>query len=113
MQSKITWVFTFQITKGIICQFIRFTVATLEKLTPIEKAIRILGSQKKLADAACCTQASVSRWLTGDRRISAESAVAIEIATGGKVARSELRPDLWPTSTKDKFVLRRRKIRVG
>lgn len=62
----------------------------------IEKAISILGSQAKLADACGVKQPSI--WQAKDtERCSAELAMAIEQATGGAVTAIELRPDLpWP-----------------
>lgn len=62
----------------------------------IEKAISILGSQAKLADACGVKQPSI--WQAKDtERCSAELAMAIEKATDGQVTAVELRPDLpWP-----------------
>ena len=62
----------------------------------IEKAIGILGSQAKLADACGVKQPSI--WQAKDtERCSAELAMAIEKATAGQVTALELRPDLpWP-----------------
>lgn len=42
------------------------------------------------------TQGLVSLWERGEVVITAERAVEIERATGGQVARGDLRPDLWP-----------------
>lgn len=42
------------------------------------------------------SQGLVSQWENGEQPITAERAVQIERATGGEVARSNLRPDLWP-----------------
>lgn len=62
----------------------------------IERAISILGSQAKLADACGVKQPSI--WQAKDtQRCSAELAMAIERATDGQVTAIELRPDLpWP-----------------
>lgn len=38
---------------------------------------------------------TVTRWLKGQRAVSAEMAVLVENATKGKVKRHQLRPDLW------------------
>ena len=48
-----------------------------------------------LAAKLNCHPSKVSRWLSGTQVITAEDAVAIEMATNGAVHRSELRPDLW------------------
>ncbi|CAB4171736.1 Putative bacterial antitoxin YdaS [uncultured Caudovirales phage] len=62
----------------------------------IEKAIEILGSQQKLADACGVKQPSI--WQAKEtERCSAELAMAIEVATEGAVKAAEIRPDLpWP-----------------
>lgn len=70
--------------------------------THLERAIRHLGSQPKLAEAmrshgVDCSQSKVSWLLRTATTISAEDALAIHRATRGEVAASELRPDLWPT----------------
>lgn len=64
----------------------------------IETAISQMGSQAKLAEACGVKQQSI--WQAKDSgRVSAELAVLIEAATGGKVRAVELRPDLpWPTT---------------
>jgi DNA-binding transcriptional regulator YdaS (Cro superfamily) len=53
------------------------------------------GSEAKLAGACGVTQNAV--WAARRAgRVSAELALKIETATGGKVSRTSLRPDLWP-----------------
>ena len=64
--------------------------------TLIERAIATCGSQAKLADAIGCSQQQIS-YLLNAKRASAEMAVAIEKATGGKIGRAQLRPDLFDT----------------
>lgn len=65
----------------------------------IETAISQLGSQAKLAEACGVKQQSI--WQAKDSgRVSAELALLIEAATGGKVTAATLRPDLpWPVPT--------------
>ena len=53
-------------------------------------------SQEEFATKLGVTQGLVWQWLEGRTRITAERAVEIEAATGGKVTRHELRPDLYP-----------------
>lgn len=67
----------------------------------IEKAIGILGSQAKLAEACGVKQPSI--WQAKDsERVSAELAMAIEKATEGSITARELRPDLpWPEYAAD------------
>lgn len=62
----------------------------------IQHAVDITGSQQKLAESAGCSQQHISYLLTTAKRVSAETALSIERATGGKVTRHELRPDLFP-----------------
>lgn len=66
----------------------------------IERAIGILGSQSKLADAMGCSQQQIS-YLLRAKAISAEMAIAIDRATGGEVAREVLRPDIFHHSAPD------------
>jgi DNA-binding transcriptional regulator YdaS (Cro superfamily) len=61
----------------------------------LARAIRILGSQPKLAAAMGCSQSKVSWLLVTAKDISAEDSLAIDHATGGEVAKWQLRPDLW------------------
>lgn len=65
--------------------------------TPIHRAITCLGSRRALANAVGVSQQAVYEWLHSTRP-SPESAIAIEAATKGFVSRSDLRPDLWPSS---------------
>lgn len=60
----------------------------------IERAITIRGSQAKLAEAMGCSQQQISYLLKADR-VTAEMAIAIDGATGGKVSRHDLRPDVF------------------
>ncbi|RWO34764.1 MAG: helix-turn-helix domain-containing protein [Mesorhizobium sp.] len=62
----------------------------------IERAVALLGSQAKLAEAAGYSQQYISWLLSGtQRRVSAEAALAFEKATGGEVSRHDLRPDIF------------------
>lgn len=63
----------------------------------LRRAVRVLGSQPKLADAmraagAECSQSKISWLLHTARDISAEDALAVHRATCGAVSAS----DLWP-----------------
>jgi transcriptional regulator with XRE-family HTH domain len=46
-----------------------------------------------VADVIGCTSAAVGHWVTGEKRMTAETAVQIETLL--KIPRYELRPDLW------------------
>lgn len=65
------------------------------KQNPLEKAIEITGSQAELARRIGKKQAHIWNWLYRDSRIPAEVVADIEKATGGKVTREQLRPDLF------------------
>lgn len=65
----------------------------------IAAAIRAKGSQKALANAAGVEQQTISKLLNRQRKVTAEMAVAIDVATGGAVSKSQLRPDLFADST--------------
>lgn len=62
----------------------------------LRRAKALLGSQKAVADAVGIKQPSVHRILTDGKKVPAEWCIKLEVATGGKVTRHELRPDLWP-----------------
>lgn len=68
----------------------------MDKNPYIEKAIEKAGGQVSLAEKVGVSQASVSNWLRGTKRIRLEHALAVEAVTGGRVRAVELRPDLSP-----------------
>lgn len=61
----------------------------------IELACDLLGSQKKLALVLGISVQAVNKWVRSGR-VPAERVLAVEAATGGKVSRHLLRPDLYP-----------------
>lgn len=61
----------------------------------IENAIRLKGSQVKLAEAMGCSQQYISWLLKEGEQISVEMALRVEAATEGHVSRSHLRPDVF------------------
>jgi DNA-binding transcriptional regulator YdaS (Cro superfamily) len=66
----------------------------MENNTPLSRAIAFAGSETRLAEATGFSQAAINK---AKRRahVSAEMALAIHRFTGGAVAASEMRPDLW------------------
>ncbi|MDE2103498.1 MAG: helix-turn-helix domain-containing protein [Patescibacteria group bacterium] len=64
--------------------------------TAIETAISIAGSQSELARRCHVGQPTVWKWLNRAKRVPAEFVLPIERATGGKVSRHDLRPDIYP-----------------
>ena len=59
----------------------------------IQKALGIVGSQKRLADLCDVSQPAVHKWLNGGA-VSPEKVSAIVNATGGQIKAYEIRPDL-------------------
>lgn len=55
-------------------------------------------TQQEFADQVGVTQGRVSQWLKGEK-IPAERCIQIEAATGGKVTRYDLRPDVFGPAT--------------
>lgn len=53
-------------------------------------------TQQELADLMGRKRQQISAWVRAEHKISAESALHIERATGGMVRARDLRPDLWP-----------------
>ena len=64
---------------------------TKEKLTQV---IALVGSHTTLAKTIGVSRQSISAWLR--RGVPARHVIALERATGGKVTRYDLRPDLYP-----------------
>lgn len=58
-------------------------------------AVKLKGSQQKLAAAIGCSQQQISYLLNTASNISVEMAAAIDRATNGAVAKSALRPDFF------------------
>lgn len=59
----------------------------------IQRALKIVGSQKRLAEVCGVSQPAVHKWLNGGF-VSPEKVTAIVNATGGKIKAHEIRPDL-------------------
>ncbi|MGA2491876.1 MAG: YdaS family helix-turn-helix protein [Roseiarcus sp.] len=63
----------------------------------IGRAVSLLGSEAKLAAAAGVAQATINEAKhTGT--VGPKLAMGVDRATGGRISRSDLRPDLWPSS---------------
>ena len=75
-------------------------------MSPIERVVKAAGSQAALARAINRSQAEISQWVTGRRRVAATACRAIEAAYPGIAAASELRPDVFgdPARTKNEVV---------
>jgi DNA-binding transcriptional regulator YdaS (Cro superfamily) len=61
--------------------------------SPIDRAIRIAGGQRKLAQLIGVSYQAIQKFR---RRVPAEQAIPIERATDGQVKRHQLRPDIYP-----------------
>ena len=64
-------------------------------MSPIQKAVDVVGGQSRLADLLGVSPSFVSQWVAGARPVPATRCGAIESATGGKVSRADLRPDVF------------------
>jgi DNA-binding transcriptional regulator YdaS (Cro superfamily) len=64
----------------------------------IRRAIELVGSQRALAEQIGLSQQGISYLLNEAPQVSAEIAIAIHRATGGKVSKEELRPDIFAES---------------
>jgi DNA-binding transcriptional regulator YdaS (Cro superfamily) len=61
----------------------------------VGRAVSLLGSEAKLAAAAGVAQATINEAKhTGT--VGPKLAMGLDRATGGRISRSALRPDLWP-----------------
>ena len=63
-------------------------------MKPLEIAVRIVGSQRELANILGVSPGAVSQCLTGRRPVPASWCPTIEEATDRKVLCEELRPDI-------------------
>jgi len=63
-------------------------------ITPIERAIQVVGSASALAKLLEISSAAVGQWKSGERPIPAERCPLIERATNGAVRCEDLRPDV-------------------
>lgn len=63
----------------------------------LRRAIKIIGSQEKLAEKLGITQGAVSHWFNKNIGLvpPIDYVVEIEKATNGQVTRYELRPDFF------------------
>jgi DNA-binding transcriptional regulator YdaS (Cro superfamily) len=79
-------------TSNDLSGFVQMSITHAERA--LERAIKLAGGQSKLARATGYTQNSI--WKAKDSgRISAELAIRIELALGGRVTREQLAPDIF------------------
>lgn len=64
-------------------------------MSAIQKACELVGGQSKLAFALGITPQAIHQ-LVVKGHVPAERVLEIEKATGGRVTRHQLRPDLYP-----------------
>ena len=60
----------------------------------IQRAVQILGGQKKFAEKIGVSQPNVWYWLHNRKKVSPQRVPAIVEATNGAVQAHEIRPDL-------------------
>lgn len=66
----------------------------------VEKQPNSVEARKAIAEACDLTEPAVRHWCNGTRSVPARRCLAIEEATGGKVTRYDLRPDIFGTPPK-------------
>lgn len=59
----------------------------------LERAAKIFGSKRALADQFNLTAMAVTKW--GQSQVPLERAIKIEQLTGGQVRAAQLRPDVF------------------
>lgn len=64
-------------------------------MSPIEKAVSIVGGQTALAAKLKIRPQAVQQWVAAGS-VPVRRVIAIEQATNGEVSRHELRPDIYP-----------------
>lgn len=64
-------------------------------MTPLDRAVAHAGSQSDLARKIAVSPQRLWSWINKTKRVPAEFCAAIESATGGRVTRKQLRPDLF------------------
>jgi DNA-binding transcriptional regulator YdaS (Cro superfamily) len=64
-------------------------------MSPIEKAVKIIGSQTALAKHFEIEPQAVQQWISSGR-VPTKRVLGIEALTNGEVSRHELRPDIYP-----------------
>lgn len=69
-----------------------------------KEAVKIVGTQDKMAEALGINQAAVSQIVTGHKPIPPARCRHIEFLTRGKITRYQLRPDIFGASAKDKII---------
>ena len=62
---------------------------------PISIAVSVVGSQAALATILDVPAALVWQWVNDRRPVAARHCIPIEAATGGRVTRYDLRPDVF------------------
>lgn len=70
-------------------------------MNSIELACIAVGSQAALARAIGVWPQAVHQWIEGERPVPSKQCIPIEEATGGKVTRYDLRPDIFGTASRD------------
>lgn len=62
---------------------------------PLKRAVSIVGTQRELGEKCDVSQQNVWNWIHVLKGAPAKYCTKIEQATGGKVSRHELRPDIF------------------
>jgi DNA-binding transcriptional regulator YdaS (Cro superfamily) len=67
-----------------------------KKERPIDKVLRLAGSQAELARRCHTSQPRIWQCIHRNQRVPADLVIPLEKAVDGQVTRFELRPDLYP-----------------
>lgn len=67
----------------------------ISKSNPVQRAVDVCITQSALAEKLGVRPQAVQQWVASGR-VPAKRVIAVERATGGKVTRYELDPDLYP-----------------
>lgn len=67
-----------------------------------EKAIRLKGGRKAMADALGVSPMAISHWLTGSRKFTVERAIEVEkLFPNGEITRQSLLPKIFDVVQRD------------
>ena len=79
-------------------------------MTPIERAVIIVGSQRAMAKELGVTEGVISQWVCNRRPVSATKVLQVSELTGGRVTPEQLRPDVFTLQKNSKT---KRKLKNG
>ncbi|MBF0270289.1 MAG: helix-turn-helix domain-containing protein [Alphaproteobacteria bacterium] len=81
-------------TKKVVAHYTNIFVCLVMANELVQRAVHLVGSQAELGRRCGKKQGHVWSWLNSER-VSAETAILIDAATGGAVSKCDLRPDIF------------------